>query len=200
MGEIRKIEPVLLIVAAFARNEEALAWAWDRLTERYGPVERESENFRVDDFTEYYAASMGRDLRKRFWAFRNLIDPSKLASIKRATNDQETEYTRLTAKMDGPKGERPDTDQVERSLNLDPGYIDLGKLILASTKDHAHRIYLRDGIFAETTLIYTRKRWQALPWTYPDYQSPDYQRFFDECRTFLKARRIEIAAQGGARK
>lgn len=191
MGEIRNVEPVLLIVAAFARDEKALAWGRERLEEHYGPVERESETFRVDDFTEYYAASMGRNLHKRFWAFRNLVDPSELASIKRVTNDLEAEYTRLTAKTDESKGERPDMDSVERSLNLDPGYIDLGKLILASTKDHAHRIYLRDGIFAETTLQYTRKHWQALPWTYPDYQSPDCQRFFDECRKILKTRRLE---------
>ncbi|MDR3182709.1 MAG: DUF4416 family protein [Planctomycetaceae bacterium] len=57
---------------------------------------------------------------------------------------------------------------------------------MASTKDHAHRIYLSQGIFAETTLIYTQKHWQALPWSYPDYQSGNCQTFLTQCRELLK--------------
>ena len=72
-----------------------------------------------------------------------------------------------------------------RPLNLDPGYITPAKLVLASTKDHAHRIYLRDGIFAEVTLVYRQRKWQPLEWTYPDYRRDDYQRFFTQCREWL---------------
>ncbi len=129
---------------------------------------------------------MGPALPKRFWVFENLIDPARLATIKRATNDWEAEIgARLQAegRSDGP-----------RPLNLDPGYIDLGKLILASTKDHAHRIYLRDGIFAETTLMYTQKSWRALPWSYSDYQDAKNQTFFTECREYLRERYRNLAA------
>ena len=84
---------------------------------------------------------------------------------------------------------------VPRPLNLDPGYIDLGKLILASTKDHLHRIYLKEGIFAETTLYYSQKAWQKLPWTYPDYQSAGYQAFLTECRDHLRQLRRSEAAR-----
>ena len=72
-----------------------------------------------------------------------------------------------------------------RPLNLDPGYITPAKLVLASTKDHAHRIYLRDGIYAEVTLSFRGRKWQPLEWTYPDYRRDDYQRFFTECREWL---------------
>lgn len=72
-----------------------------------------------------------------------------------------------------------------RPLNLDPGYLTPAKLVLASTKDHAHRIYLRDGIFAEVTLVYRKGKWQPLEWTYPDYRRDDYQQFFTRCRERL---------------
>lgn len=121
---------------------------------------------------------MGAVLFKRFWAFERLIDPGELAVIKRTTNRWEGE---IAEQIRGEKGESVSS----RPLNLDPGYIDLGKLILASTKDHAHRIYLSNGIFAETTLMYTQKQWRPLPWTYADYQSEGYQKFFTECREHL---------------
>ena len=174
MGTIKQVSPVLLFVAAFAPSDVALGWSKQRAESVFGPIELESEPFRFDRFTDYYAPSMGDVLFKRLWGFRRLIDPATLADVKRRTNDWEAEYA-VTA-----------GEPVPRPLNLDPGYVDFGKLILASTKNHAHRIYLRDGIFAETTLIYTRKRWTPLPWTYPDYQSPEYHEFLNRCRELLK--------------
>ncbi len=131
-----------------------------------------SEPFEFTE-TNYYAATMGADLKKQFLAFETLIDSSELAGIKRQTNDLEAEYAAL-----GPHPE-------PRPLNLDPGYITPAKLVLASTKDHAHRIYLRDGIFAEVTLAYRQRRWQPLEWTYPDYRRDDFQQFFTRCREWL---------------
>ncbi|MBO7725436.1 MAG: DUF4416 family protein [Thermoguttaceae bacterium] len=176
MGEIRTPEPVQLIIAAFAAEEEAFAWGKERAIETFGPIWRESPTFFFNEFTDYYAEEMGAVLLKRFWAFERLIGMDELAAIKVMTNGWEDELARSQEK----------TRRVCRPLNLDPGYIDLGKLILASTKDHLHRIYLRDGIFAETTLYYSQKAWQKLPWTYPDYQSEGYQAFFTECRNRLR--------------
>ena len=175
MGVIKQVSPVLLFIAAFAPTAAALDWTRRRTETAFGPIELESEPFRFDKFTDYYAASMGCVLVKQLWGFRQPIDPATLPDIKRLTNDWEREYA---ANDFGP---------VARPLNLDPGYVTLAKLILASTKDHAHRIYLRDGIFAETTLMYTKKRWAVLPWTYPDYQSPEYHEFLSRCREYLKA-------------
>ncbi len=174
MGEIHVKQPVLLILPAFAAEEAVLLWAKSRATELFGPVALESDTFRFDRFTDYYAPSMGAELLKQIWAFEVPIDPERLAAIKVATNRLEEEYAEIHA-----------SSEIVRPLNLDPGYVDLGKLVLASTKDHAHRIYLQQGIFAELTLIYTKKHWQPLPWTYPDYQSKEYHEFFDRCRTVL---------------
>ena len=174
MGDIKQTSPVLLFIAAFAPTAVALDWSRRRATAAFGPIELESEAFRFDKFTDYYAATMGSVLFKQLWGFRQPIDPATLPSIKRLTNDWEAEYA------------ANDSEPAARPLNLDPGYVTLAKLILASTKDHAHRIYLHDGIFAETTLMFTKKQWTALPWTYPDYQSSEYHEFLCRCREFLK--------------
>ncbi|MBI1902112.1 MAG: DUF4416 family protein, partial [Planctomycetia bacterium] len=132
------------------------------------------------DDTDYYAREMGTNLRKVFLAFERLIDPGELAPIKLLTNAWEREY----ADSSGAGG--PASSAEPRPLNLDPGYLGLGKLVLASTKDHAHRIYLGQGIFAEVTLHYVRGLgWQPLPWTFPDYRRPPALDFFTRCREYL---------------
>jgi hypothetical protein len=73
-------------------------------------------------------------------------------------------------------------------LNLDPGYLTPAKLVLASTKDHAHRLYLARGIYAEVTLYFKGRRWQYRDWTFPDYRRDDYQQFFSACRELLRRR------------
>ena len=189
MGAIKTPAPVLLIIAAFSPSEETLALGKERAEKAFGPVWRESPVWRFDEFTHYYDQQMGPALLKRFWAFDQLIDPGRLAAIKVETNRWEGEIAEQLSAIVSSEGEESAAPAPPRPLNLDPGYIDLGKLILASTKDHAHRIYLSEGIFAETTLMYTRKEWRTLPWTYADYQSAGYQAFFTECREHLHDRR-----------
>ena len=187
MGAIRECKPVLLLIAAFGVSEEALALGRERAEREFGPIAKESATYSFNKFTDYYEKEMGVELPKRFWVFERLADPGELATIKRKTNLWEEEI--------GQKLLASGNVATSRPLNLDPGYIELGKLILASTKDHAHRIYLRDGIFAETTLMYTQKRWQALPWSYADYQDSQNQEFFTECREYLKARFQQLKKQ-----
>ena len=171
VGQIQQPSSALLLIAACSRYDAALDWGRERAFHQYGPI-FSSEPF---DFTEtdYYAATMGTGLKKQFLAFERLIDSAALAGIKRETNDYEAEYAAL-----GQHAE-------QRPLNLDPGYLTPAKLVLASTKDHAHRIYLGGGIFAEVTLVYRQRKWQPLEWTYPDYRREDYQRFFTRCREWL---------------
>jgi hypothetical protein len=99
--------------------------------------------------------------------------------VKLQTNDWEAEYARQ-GRHDDP-----------RPLNLDPGYLTPAKLVLASTKDHAHRIYLARGIYAEVTLSFKDRQWRAHPWTFPDYRRADYQQFFSECRQRVLAAQRE---------
>ncbi|MDR2437743.1 MAG: DUF4416 family protein [Planctomycetaceae bacterium] len=178
MGQIHQPFPVLLFMAVFSSLDTAFTWARQRAEDYFGTIILESEAFPFETFTDYYASTMGQKLPKRLWAFQNLIDPAELPKIKCQTNEWESEFQTALKHQ-----------TIQRPLNLDPGYLDLGKLILASTKDHAHRIYLSDGIFAETTLLFVQKKWKALPWSYPDYQSEGYQTFLSHCRDYLKSKR-----------
>lgn len=174
MGDISRPQSVLLILAAFSRHPQALEWAKERVNSAWGPVALASERFAFDA-TEYYQPTMGAGLEKCFFAFERLVDPGILPELKWQTNAWESEY----AERAGHSEPRP--------LNLDPGYLTPAKLVLASTKDHAHRIYLSRGIFAEATLYYKDRRWQHRDWTFADYRRADYQRFFSECREYLRA-------------
>jgi hypothetical protein len=173
MGQPHSPTPVLLMTAAFSCHPQALAWARGKMSESWGPIALESEPFDFSE-TDYYRATMGTCLKKQFFVFQESVDPARLVQCKLQSNGWEAEF----AAQAGLAEERP--------LNLDPGYITLAKLVLASTKDHAHRIYLGEGIYAEITLNYRAGGWQPLPWTYPDYRRGDFQAFFSQCREFLK--------------
>jgi hypothetical protein len=184
MAEPRPPVPVLLIVAAFSRHPEALAWGRGRLEAVFGPVARASEPFLFNQ-TAYYEATMGRDLRKQFLAFENLIAPDCLPDVKRQTNALEHELAAT--------GAYPEA----RPLNLDPGVLSLGKFLLATTKDQAHRVYLRDGIFAEVTLRYQAGRYEPWPWTYADYRQTCVHEFLLEAREYYRERLRNRPASGG---
>lgn len=176
MGQIRSHEPVLLVLAAFSRHGAALDWAQRMGEHLWGPLALCSDRFAFQQ-TAFYERTMGSDLRKCFFAFERLVDPAELVAIKLRTNELEVECQRT--------GSWPD----QRPLNLDPGYLTEAKLVLATTKDRDHRIYLDRGIFAEGTLYYHAGQWRTRPWTYPDYQSAEYHRFFEECRSFFRRSR-----------
>lgn len=163
----------LLVVAAFSRYGSALDWAQQRMAGAWGPIARSSPRF-LFTHTRYYEAEMGCGLVKQFFAFANPIDPASLAQRKLAANAWEEEYAAL--------GAHPEA----RPLNLDPGYLTLSKLVLASTKDFAHRVYIGKGIYAEITLFYRHGRWEPHEWTFPDYRQPEYHEFFSECRRYLQ--------------
>ena len=174
MGTPLEANNVLRILAAFSRDEKALTWAVTRGEEQWGACALASPVFEFTE-TDYYSASMGGPLLKAFWAFKTLAAPAELAQWKLQTNLWETEFAQ----------QHP--SDVVRPLNLDPGYLTLGKLVLASTKDHAHRIYLQHGIYAEVTLGYRNRGWHNWEWTYPDYRREDVQAFFLSCRDYLRS-------------
>jgi hypothetical protein len=175
MSEPRPHPPALLVVAAFSRHPDAVAWGRERLEPLYGPIALTSAPYAFVQ-TAYYAESMGADLQKQFLVFRDLVPPDALPDIKLRTNAIENE---LAAAHRFPE---------ERPLNLDPGILTLGKFQLATTKDQAHRIYLRDGIYAEVTLRYEAGAWVPWPWTYADYRLPEVAEFLKRARGFYKER------------
>lgn len=181
MGEPSDPALVLRVMAAFSRYAEALAWARDRAAATWGPLALESRPLQFNH-TGYYDATMGPGLRKAFFAFAELADPAGLVQWKLTSNAWEAEYAAT--------GRHPEP----RPLNLDPGYLTLGKLVLASTKDYAHRVYLRQGIFAEITLHYRHHRWEHHEWTFADYRQKAYHEFFSLCREYLHKQLREVPA------
>lgn len=180
MGEIRQHDSVLLFLALFSRDDEALEWGRRRACDAWGPIALESERFAFTE-TRFYERSMGSRLTKQLLAFVTLVDPGRLPEFKHQTNRWEEVFAR---QHHGPEA---------RPLNLDPGYVTEAKLVLASTKDRDHRIYLSQGIYAENTLYYKGKAWQNRPWTYPDYQRADYHQFLDRCRDFYRRTKADLA-------
>jgi Domain of unknown function (DUF4416) len=173
----------MLVVAAFGRHAEALAWAFDRLETAYGPIAVRSEAYAFTQ-TGYYEAAMGRDLQKQLWAFDHLIPLDRLASIKTRTNDLEAE---LTAQNRFPEA---------RPLNLDPGLLTLGKFQLATTKDQAHRVYVGEGIYLENTLRFQEGAFEPWPWTYADYRLPQVRDFLAQMRGRYQERLSRSRAHG----
>lgn len=173
MGEIRTVEPVIRICAVISRDRAAHRWARDRLSEAWGNVAIETPAFPFVA-SRFYEPTMGTDLIKVLLAFAPVAEPAELADWKHQTNAWEREFATQFL-----------TD-LPRPLNLDPGYVTQAKLVLATTKDRDHRIYLRDGMFAEVTLSLTGGHWVSHRWTYPDYQSEDVIEFVAACREQLR--------------
>ena len=165
MSRIKCPESVKLFVGLIS-NDIALINNIERvLVKRFGPVDFESNIF---DFncTAYYNEEFGENLKRKFLSFRKLINIERAAAIKILTNKLEKKFS-----LDG-----------KRRINIDPGYLSLSKLVLLTTKDFSHRIYLGRGIYAEATLRYTNKTFQPFEWSYPDYRSDDYVGFFNKVR------------------
>jgi hypothetical protein len=177
----RRNDHALLVVACFSRHLEALAWATERLVALYGPIALTSPDY---DFTHttYYEKSMGPALKKRFLVFDGVRPPDILPATKRATIALEQELI--------DSGQFPEA----RPLNLDPGILQLGKFLLATTKDQAHRIYLSDGIYGEVTLRFQHDAFDVWPWTYADYREPFVRDFLARAREHLYT---ILATRGG---
>jgi len=121
------------------------------------------------EHSDYYEKEMGKGLKRKFLFFSNLINYEKLPDIKIKTIEIEGIYS------EGGK----------RRINLDPGYIHPAKVVLSTRKDYSHRIYLRDGVYAEVTLYYLDHTFNPLPYTYPDFKSNEYIELFNRVRKGL---------------
>lgn len=173
MGQPSEPEPVKLFVGVMSSRREILSAIETDLSDNWGMIEERSATFSFD-YTDYYDSEMGDGLVKRFLSFEDLIDPGRIGRIKLETNQIEKNY-REDSRYD-----------LERPINLDPGYIGLSKLVLASTKNYSHRIDLENGIYAEVTLCFEGGDFLDLPWTYPDYRSEGYKKYFKQVRGSYK--------------
>jgi len=169
MGTIKSPPPVQFFTSIIFRDSGILSQAEAGLSGLLGALD---EKTAVVPFcqSDYYEPEMGTELMRCFLLFQPLLDRERLAEIKGATNRIE---------------ERLSTDG-RRLVNIDPGYVALEHMVLATTKGYSHRLYLGQGIFADLTLIYDNGTYRPLPWTYPDYGSDELISLFNLWRERYK--------------
>ena len=165
MSQPREPDPVKLIASIFTPKEDLIREVINELSLRYGPVDWESPPMFFDR-TRYYEREMGWPLHRRFVSFEQLISPDYLVNVKLETNELESRYLQ----------------EGSRLVNIDPGYIGLERLVLATGKNYVHRIYLGKGIYADLTLIYKKGSFRSLDWTYKDYANPKMIEMFNNVR------------------
>lgn len=177
MGQILDFEREKMIVGVIYHDEEIYNRAIRMLVEEFGPIEDESERFSFsEEFSSYYDEEIGGEGMRVILSFRDTVEPDRQAEIKQFTNNVEAMLS-----VEG-----------KRKINLDPGFINHGRLVLATTKNASFRIPLKDGIYTELSLFWARGKWQKLPWTYRDYQSERVQRFITKVRRkYLRQRQQE---------
>ena len=176
MGAIYEFEEEKLIVGVIYHEPEILEAAMARLVEAFGEVEDCSEEFSFSsEFSTYYDDEIGGEGLRRIYSFRELVDPSRQADIKIRTNEIEAMFN--------------------RRINIDPGFINHGRLMLATTKETGFRVPLAKGIYTELTLFWARGGWQKFPWTYRDYQSERVQKFITKVRKSYLTERKNVIKQ-----
>ncbi len=170
MGKELPHEKVKLVIPVLFTDLAFLEKAKKELLLSFGEMDFESEFFPFT-FTDYYKSEMGSSILRIFYSFKDLIEIPDLVQIKKETNRIELELA----------------IQDKRKMNLDPGYMELGKFVLATTKDQQHRLYMGEGIYEEITLYFRDKEWRSREWTYPDYQSPKYKEILMKIREIYKS-------------
>ncbi|MGQ9509203.1 MAG: DUF4416 family protein [Thermodesulfobacteriota bacterium] len=166
MGQGRVPKPAKLFMSLITSSDKFIEQGIEALCLDFGPIDFISERLPFY-YTDYYTAEMGSGLFRRLITFESLIPRERLPEIKKLTN-------RLEERMAKPDG--------RRQINIDPGYLCLEHVILATTKGYTHRPYLRDGIYADLTLIFRNKSYHPLEWTYPDYREGNMIKLFNQFR------------------
>lgn len=174
MAEINEPQKVLPIAGLICAQGFTADMCHELSTE-FGPVILKSEVIRFDH-TTYYNKEMGSDLTRQWYVFGDLMLPDELVRLKHKANASERNYL---------------NENGGRKVNIDPGLISMSNLVLASTKNYSHRIYVGQGIYAEVTLVYKDGRFNPLEWTYPDYRENMALGFFARARAILRDKLAE---------
>lgn len=176
MGKTSEFEKEKLIIGVIYNDMDVYDKAIEILKEAFGEIDLESERFSFSkEYSSYYDGELGGEGQRVILSFRDTVSPERQAQIKLFTNDVEQKLSK-----DG-----------KRKINLDPGLISHGRLMLATTKKTGFRIPLSNGIYTELTLFWARGAWNKLPWTYRDYQSERVQNFLTKVRKIYLSQRKE---------
>jgi hypothetical protein len=173
---------VKLFVGILYSDGVLLESALVKLCGKFGPVDYRSPVFPFSQ-TDYYVPEMGSPIYRIFVSHERLIQPNEIARIKIETNEMEE-----TLALEPPEGERP-SGGLKRKVNLDPGYMDYDKVVLASAKYNGQKIYLDSGIWADLTLHYEKGMFDPYPWSFPDFKKGIYDEVFLEIRRRYKLQR-----------
>ncbi len=169
-------EPVKFFCGILTPRKEILQEIFLLLSSNTYEIEDESPWFEFI-WSQYYEKEMGGPLYKKLVSFIGLQSPDRIVEFKLFSYQIEKQFCSPSP----PHG---------RIVNLDPGYLHTGQVLLTSFKHAGYRVYLRRGVYAEVELLYRNKSWNPLPWTYPDYRTEDYRTFFTKVRkTYLGQRR-----------
>ena len=178
MGAVFDFEKEKFIMGLIYNDRDVLERALNILTEKFGEIEDSSEEFSFSkEYSGYYDDELGGEGFRRIVSFKKTVDPGLQAEIKIFTNELELSLS--------PVG--------MRLINLDPGFLNHGRVMLATTKETGFRVPIADGIYTELTLFWARGGWHKFPWTYRDYQSERIQKFLTRVRkSYLAERRDKM--------
>ncbi len=169
MGKTHCPSKALLFTGILYSNDDYYLRSLQLLNSQFGQIAMQSPPIKWD-FSGYYKDELGENILRRFIFFKNLVEQDEISNIKIITNGIEDQLS----------------SDNKRNINLDPGYLTLSKIVLASTKDYSHRIYIKDGIYAEITLIFRKDYFVPHINTYKDYQDERYLEIFMQARKLLK--------------
>ncbi len=149
---VSDLRSLLVIGLLFPDSEEIKNILYKEISDNFGII---SEKTDIKDFpSNYYNNELGEGVKRQWLLMEKIVSREQMADIKLKAIEIEDKYRK----------------NGKRIFNIDPGFLTLSSFFLPTTKDYSHRIYLKDGIFAEITLIYKQEKFQILPWTYRDYQ------------------------------
>ena len=169
MGKPEKPFPVKLFVAVLAGDFEIMEEVVRELKDAFGEMDYESSPVPFD-VTDYYEEELGKDLKRIFFSFKALVLPEELPSVKGKTDEIEEKFC-----VEG-----------NRKVNIDPGYLDYHKVVLASNKYGGQKIHLAGGVWADMTLHYSKGNFHPFEWSFPDFKTGRYGKIFMEIRTRYK--------------
>ncbi|BBB33433.1 conserved hypothetical protein [Thermotomaculum hydrothermale] len=164
-----KFPPVKNFISVIHSKDGLFEDFKEKISKDFGEIDTESEPFPFD-FTDYYKPEMGENLYRQFFSFKNLTEGDFIVEIKKKCLEYEEKYS----------------EEGKRRLNIDPGYIDLYKLVLVSEKYMGHKIYLREGICADMVLLLGKNKITPFVWTFPDFKSGIYDKYFLNLRNIYK--------------
>ena len=162
-------DPVKLFLAVLASTRESVDRVREMFLDQFGETDIDS-GWMAFDFTDYYADEMGPEIERVLFSFADLIDPSRLVEAKILAGEVEEKLA----------------EDSRRVVNIDPGYLDYFKVVLASGKPGGIKIYVDHGVYADLALYYEKGRFLPFEWGFPDFRSGYYDEFLIKVRARYK--------------